>query len=353
MPPSSTLQMDDPSAVTSSAPSMTSCASIPPRSLGAIGTSIAMSSSASICWSKSPCTAPDTTPHSLTHATSSLVSNPVAFSVDTSTTCATIVAVMAAKHSASFAPATISLTQSTASFKSQTCMYSVIKLLVFSSTFSASNDPDAAAAATIGSSVSVVSALAAGPASDASARSRAVSRSCASRLSFSFSVGMAAVCAAATYGPESEDCFPPPIPVRLFDEPFLPPLLFPPTTSHPSPGPSGNRISSVCAGEMPSAAAASAWISERVIASSFLTRGTHCAFLNSMTSRHKNRTRESTCSLSESAKSRAKYISIICRGSFGDASISLPTVTNRLHSASMFSSGGELDGAPSKSVTHA
>ena len=252
--------------------------------------------------------------------------------------------VMAPSAFASFAPATISFTQSTASLRSATCMYSFTRDLVFSSTLSASMAP---ATATGPESDDVAGV--AGPTSAACARSRAASRSCASRLSFSFSVGIAALCDAATYGPESELCLPPPIAARLLDDPALP---FLPTISHPSA--SGNKISSVCAGEMPSAAAASAWISESVIASSFFTRGTQSALRSSMTSRHRKRTRESNFELSSaSAPRRAKYISIICFGSLGEASSSLPTVTSRLHNASTFSSGGSTEGDPNKSVTHA
>ena len=104
---------------------------------------------------------------------------------------------------------------------------------------------------------------------------------------------------------------------------------------------------------MPSAAAASAWISLSVIASSFFTRGTHSALRSSMTSRHRKRTRESIASDSLSALRRAKYMSIICFGSFGDASSSFPAATRRLHSASTFSSGGVWLGGPRRSATHA
>ena len=72
-----------------------------------------------------------------------------------------------------------------------------------------------------------------------------------------------------------------------------------------------------------------------------------------MTSRHRKRTRESRLSDSARTSSLAKYMSIICLGSLGDASISLPTVVSRLHSASTFSSGGSDLGAPRRSVTHA
>jgi hypothetical protein len=179
------------------------------------------------------------------------------------------------------------------------------------------------------------------------ARSLASLRSSASRFAFSFSVGIAALCLAATYGPESAE---EPSPVA----PSLPTISqSPPTALVEPPGPSGKRISSAAAGDIKPAAAASAWISPSVIASSFLTLGIHSLLRSSMTSLQRNLTRESRDSLSASACSLVKYPPIISFGILGLLSRSLPTVDMRPVSASMFSSGGVDPGAPSRSVTHA
>ena len=150
---------------------------------------------------------------------------------------------MTPSASASFAPATISLTQSTASLKSATCMYSVTRDLVFFHLLGVHRAADRGGGVrrrrrrrpherrprSLARRVALLRvALGASP-------SPWASRHCARRR---------------RTARKAKLCFPPPIEARLLEDP--PPVLpFLPTTSQPSPGPLGNKISSVCAGETP------------------------------------------------------------------------------------------------------
>mmetsp|Transcript_21446 Transcript_21446/g.53224 ORF Transcript_21446/g.53224 Transcript_21446/m.53224 type:complete len:203 (-) Transcript_21446:1153-1761(-) len=186
-----------------STPWIISCAAMTPSSLGAMGMSMARSSRepTGSC-SAAPMTSA-ATPQSLWHATSSLMMRSRTFSAEASMTCCTSFSASVAMASTGFlARAWMSLTHSTASLTSVTWMYSAIMLLIFSSTFSPSYfavDTAATVGVPDGGSSSGASSSSAGAAClGASALSRLALRCSASRLAFSFSVGMEDWCLAAT-----------------------------------------------------------------------------------------------------------------------------------------------------------